>query len=90
MKRLALCLLLLVPAGCADHQPSGSDPQAYCARQADHDPEVMKLTMKNMTTGVGTDSLRPEIGLARQRALQRCLRKQGVVVRGGVEPIEPR
>jgi hypothetical protein len=89
MKQLLLCLLLVFPAGCASHSSADRGPEAFCRRQANNDPDVVRLTMKNLTIGGRYDNLNPAINLARHRALQRCLRERGIAVRGGVEPLAP-
>jgi hypothetical protein len=90
MRHAFICLPLLLLASCSSPQGTASGPQAYCARQAEQDPEVTRLTMEDMAVGGVHRSLQPQIRLARHEAMQRCLIAQGVPVRGGVEPVTPR
>ena len=90
MKQFFLCLLLVLPAGCASHEAASGGPEAFCQRQAEQDPEVVRLTILNMSVGDMHPNLEPQIRLAQHEALQRCLRGKGVTVRGGVEPVTPR
>jgi len=86
---LAGVLALCVVAGCASRTNQAGDPQAYCERQAENDPEVVQLTTTNMAVMGPQGNLSGSIRLAKRRALQRCMIQQGVPMRGGVEPLAP-
>ena len=86
----ASMVVLCVVAGCATRSDEASGPQAYCEQQAEQDPEVTELAMKNMAVGGQHEDLSGSIRLAKRRALDRCLRAKGVQTRGGVEPLAPR
>lgn len=83
---LAVCVV----AGCASNRNEAGDPQAYCERQAENDPQVTELTMKSLAVTGPQQDLSGSIRLAKRRALQSCLRAKGVLTRGGVEPLAPR
>jgi predicted small lipoprotein YifL len=86
-----LSLLLLLPlAGCGLFGPTGNTPQAECERQANQDPKVVDLTMKQFATTPSGQDYRPDIAVARHEALQRCLLARGLIAPGGVEPVRPR
>jgi hypothetical protein len=87
---LVSILVLCAVAGCAAPTREASGPEAYCERQAEQDPEVTELSVKNMAVGGQHDDLSGSIRLAKRRALQRCLREKGVPLKGGVEPLAPR
>ena len=87
MKRIFLCLLLALPAGCAAHSYPPNSPQAFCARQAENDDLVRQLTDGAMTQGGPGPYQQQRIDHAKYEAMQRCLLSRGAAPRGGVEPV---
>lgn len=86
MMRAGVWLLPLLMAACSAG-PSGDSPDAVCRRQAYDDPRVKALIMPNAAL-VGPDS-DFALTVALRNATQDCLRKRGIAVRGGVEPVRP-
>lgn len=84
MRRFGICLLPLLLAACG---LGGSDtsPEAVCQRQAYDDPAVKPLMLAmNSHGGADADFA---LTVALRRATETCLRRKGIVVRGGVEPV---
>ncbi|MSP04034.1 MAG: hypothetical protein EXR05_02040 [Acetobacteraceae bacterium] len=81
----ALFLVLLL-AGCG---PAGNTPDAICERDANDDPAVKFIIMRQ----AGTPALRSDdsgaLALARANAKRACLRRLGMMPAGsgGVEPV---
>jgi hypothetical protein len=81
-----LLALLALLGGCGLGEPTGNSPQAECRRQAYDDPAVKRLTIQNMNGGATQDQ-EFEYDKALHDATNACLRRMGVPVRGGVEPV---
>lgn len=85
--RVAWLVLPLV-SGCASF-PTGNSPQAICQRDALDDPAVKQITIEQMNTGTMSGKAKFNYTQAVHDAYINCLRRRGVVVRGGVEPVRP-
>jgi hypothetical protein len=93
MRRCGVWLLLALAtsvAGCRSwFEPSGNSVEAVCSRQAYDDPTVKQVMIRSM----GEPSANPQTQFDYEKALRdatnACLRKRGVAVRGGVEPVRP-
>jgi len=94
MRQLALVPLLLTAAlsACSSAPPdvSGMSPEQACAVLAENDKDVKTLNMIIMTHSSGDKDLRPDLKLARKKAIDSCLAARGIFAPGGVEPIQPR
>lgn len=86
------CWLLLMPllAGCGVFGPSDDSPRAECEWQANKDPKVTDIELKQFTATTLSPDLRPDLAVARHEAMQRCLQARGLAGPGGVEPLRPR
>jgi hypothetical protein len=86
-----LLLALVVPvAGCSSwSEPAGNTPQAECRRQAYDDPTVKQLIIRGMGEGGASPQTQFDYEKALHDATVACLKKKGVTVRGGVEPVRP-
>ncbi|HTW73190.1 MAG TPA: hypothetical protein VME47_25155 [Acetobacteraceae bacterium] len=83
-------LLALSLAGCSSwFEPAGNSPEAVCRRQAYDDPTVKQIIVRSM----GQPSANPQTQFDYEKALRdatnACLKKKGIAVRGGVEPVRP-
>ncbi len=85
-----LLVLPLLLAGCAIFGPKADTPQAECQRQANEDPKVTALEVKQFSLTPSDPDISPDITMARHEALQRCLITHGLAAPGGVEPLRPR
>lgn len=88
MRRYGVWLLLLILAGCAS-RPQGNGPEAECRRQAYDDPTVKRLTIESMGVAAINQQMQFDYDKALRDATNACLRKRGIPVRGGVEPVRP-
>jgi hypothetical protein len=88
MRLCVAWLLLPLVSGCASY-PSGDSPQAVCQREALDDPAVKQLTIAQMNSGAMSGKARFDYTHALHDAYNNCLRRRGVVVRGGVEAVRP-
>lgn len=87
--RLGLaCLLLPLVLGCASVS-GGNTPQAVCQRDALDDPNVKQLTVEQMNSGYMSPKAQFSYTQAVHDAYNDCLRRHGIVVRGGVEAVRP-
>jgi hypothetical protein len=91
---MPVVMLLVLPAvllcGC-DHTGPKTDPaRAECERQADSDPKVMDLKVKQFSITPSDPPIGPDIAVARHEALLHCLQAKGLAAPGGVEPLRPR
>ncbi|HUB16848.1 MAG TPA: hypothetical protein VMB34_33245 [Acetobacteraceae bacterium] len=82
-------LSLLLLAGCTWGEPTGNSPQAQCRRDAYNDPKVKQLTIESMGQMGANPQNQFDYEKALHDATEACLRKQGVAVQGGVEPVRP-
>jgi hypothetical protein len=89
MTRCGVWLLLVLLAGCSLGQPSGDSPEAVCRRQAYDDPTVKRLIIEQMGMGGSNPQNQFDYEKALRDATDACLRKKGIAVRGGVEPVRP-
>ena len=89
MRRHGAWLLLVVLAGCTWGEPSGNSPEAVCRRQAYDDPTVKQLVIEGMGATGATPQSQFDYEKALHDATDACLRRKGVAVRGGVEPVRP-
>ncbi|HUN44110.1 MAG TPA: hypothetical protein VMU81_27780 [Acetobacteraceae bacterium] len=93
MRRSGVWLLLALAvwvAGCSSwFEPAGKSPQAECRREAYNDPKVKQL----IVTSMGQPSANPQNQFDYEKALRdatnACLKKKGIAVQGGVEPVRP-
>jgi len=93
MRRFGVWLLLALTvslAGCSSwFEPQGNSPQAECRRQAYDDPAVKQYVIASM----GRTGANPQNQFDYEKALRdatnACLKKKGIAVRGGVEPVRP-
>lgn len=83
-------LLPLLLAGCGMFGPKNQSPQAECEWQANTDPKVQDLTLRQFNATPSDPDLRPDIAVAKHEAVQRCLLAKGLAAPGGVEPLRPR
>lgn len=90
MKRHGLWLLVLLLTGCGWGQPQGNSPEAVCRREAYKDPTVKQLTIESMGTAGINQQMQFKYNMALRKATDACLRRRGIKVLGGVEPVEPR
>lgn len=85
--RIAWLLLPLMTA-CA-YGPRGNTPQAICQRDALNDPTVKQITIEQMNSGAMSARAKFTYTQALHAAYNNCLRRRGIVARGGVEPVQP-
>ena len=98
MTRAFLLALTLLPAACLPAACARPDMRAdaradtveqTCARQAEDDPAVEQFIIK----GAGNPSFAHEnsdrLAAAKQDATVACLKRRGIVARGGVERQRP-
>lgn len=86
---------LLLVAGCSWFGGSRDEPRAEtrpeylaCQRAAREDPEVKSLTIQiNPLNSLSYDRVQPRLERAQARAYRDCLRRQGLAMPGGVEPV---
>jgi hypothetical protein len=81
---------LFLLTGCVFFKAEEHDPRAECAWQANSDPKVTDLTLKQFTVTPSDPPLGPDIAMAKHEAIQRCLQAKGLIAPGGVEPLRPR
>ena len=94
MKPLRLAPLLLL-AGCGLFGPSRPDPEAEtrpqylaCQREAESSPEVRALAGRGQVdNGLNATRTEPLRRQALARAYRDCLRRNGLALPGGVEPV---
>lgn len=97
MRRVILPALLLL-AGCGlfggrpPIPPEEDTPQhRACREEARNAESVRKLdAQRNPSNEFNTERLNRETRLAEIRAYRDCLRRNGLAMPGGVEPIRPR
>jgi hypothetical protein len=90
MKRYGVWLFVLLLAGCGWGQPQGNSPEAICRREAYNDPTVKRVTIESMGTAGINQQMQFKYNKAIRDATNACLRRRGIKVPGGVEPVEPR
>jgi len=88
MRRRSVWLLLVILAGCASGRGGGS-PEAVCRRQAYDDPAVKHLTIEGLGEPAANPQTQFNYEMALRAATDACLRRKGIQVRGGVEPVRP-
>lgn len=90
-------LLALLLAGCAAEQmattlPSGVDPSDprvdLCRRDAEASPAVRAIAVRRPLDTGGQRQRERELNAAFATEFDRCLRREGVRTRGGVQRIE--
>lgn len=97
MRPIALCALLLL-AGCGlfggrpPIPPEEDTPQhRACREEARNSDSVRALdAQRNPSNAYNTERLNREVRLAEIRAYRDCLRRNGLAMPGGVEPVRPR
>ena len=88
----ALALLTLLGACAQDPLPPANNPtEAGCRSEARSAPEVKAIFQRMPPPGNPTQFNRTEAELAQaeRNAYLRCMRRQGLAPRGGVEPVRP-
>jgi hypothetical protein len=89
MTRLGVWLLLLpLLTGCASSNQDNS-PEAVCRRQAYDDPAVKGLLVRSLGENAANAQEQFDYEMDLRKATDACLRRKGVQVRGGVEPVGP-
>lgn len=89
MKPTLFLLFLLAPlASCAARREAqDTSPQGICARQAQDDPQVRELRMRQVSNPYLQVTLQPQLERTLKAATDRCLLYAGIGVRGGVAPL---
>ncbi len=85
-------IFLLIPlllAGCGIFG-DGNSPRAQCERDANKDPAVAAIELKQFSATPNEPNLHPDLVVARHEAVERCLQARGLAPAGGVEPVRPR
>ncbi len=89
MTKFWVALPLVVLAGCSTARTAGTAEERACEREANDSPIVQQLVL----TGLGNPYFRAnnqdELAAAKQQALLGCLRRTGLVPKGGVERQKP-
>jgi len=93
MRRSSVWFLLALAApmaGCSSwFGPTGDGVEAQCRRQAYDDPTVKQYVIASM----GPSGANPQNQFDYEKALHdatvACMKKRGITVRGGVEPVRP-
>lgn len=81
-------LLLPLVTGCAS-VPTGNSPEALCHRDALNDPSVKQITIEQMNSSSMSGKAKFAYTQALHDAYNNCLRRRGIAVQGGVEPVRP-
>ena len=96
-RRVALLGLLLAAGGCGLFRTAPIPPEEdtpdhrACRAEARSAPQVQALDrQRNPSNDINTDRLARESRLAEIRAYRDCLRRHGLALPGGVEPLQPR
>ncbi len=74
-----LCLL----SACASCSPPPGKIMAFCQAQAESTPEVKDMTLKSVSNPYFMSRNADAISATKARAVNDCLRRQGVVAAGG-------
>jgi hypothetical protein len=90
MKQWWLLPALVGLAGCTFAKADEHDPRAECQVQANSDPTVQDLRLKQFSLTPSDPNINPDITVAIHNAVQRCLQDKGLAPPGGVDPIRPR
>lgn len=88
--RLLLLAPVLLLCGCDYFGAKADTARAECERQANSDPKVVDLEVKQFSLTPTDPPLGPDIAVARHDAALRCLQAKGLAEAGGVEPVRPR
>ncbi len=97
MRRVTLSALLLL-AGCGlfgsrpPIPPEEDTPQHRACRQEARNADSVRAldAQRNPANEYNTERLNREVRLAEIRAYRDCLRRHGLAMPGGVEPVQPR
>jgi hypothetical protein len=81
---------MLLLTGCVFIKAEEKDPRAECEWQANSDPTVTDLSLKQFSLTPSDPPLGPDIAVAKHQAILRCLQAKGLAAPGGVEPVRPR
>jgi len=79
MRRI-LPLLVLLLAACG---PTGTGPEAVCEREANDDPAVKLLIVRNLGNPGSSYNYQSDLANAHARAKRACLRRLGQLPPGG-------
>jgi hypothetical protein len=90
MKPLAIAsALALCVAGCGGPSPQ-TNVRAFCAAQANHDPDVERIRMIGAGAPFYADEHQIELQAKLHAAEQKCLFAHGAAPPGGVQPYDQR
>ena len=82
-------LVLLLPLALIACGPSGTGPDAECARQAEQDPTVLSIYRGNQGDYTQIGPARTNLMLAKKEAIAKCMQARGLAGPGGVQAIRP-